>query len=424
MGTPSAPFLDFAGEVKRAVDIPVMHASRIADVATARYAIREGLLDLVGMTRAQIADPHLVRQARRGGGGPDPAVRRRQLLPRRDLRLRRRQVHAQPGHRPRADDPARGRARRRRGGARRSWSARGPAGLEAARVLGERGHEVVAARGRDRCPAGRCGSPRRAPAPPRPDRHRRLAGRRGQAHAASSCASASTPRPPTCSREHPDLVVVATGGLPDRSFLDAGAGPGRRHLGRHGRRRAARPGRSWSTTTTAPSPASTPPSYWPAPAPRSSSSRPERTLAPDVGSMNSPGVPEGLRRARRDRHAGLPAPPGATGAADGRLRRHPVQRVRRGRGRARRRPRRRRARHAAQRRALPRPRARLRQPRRGRPRRPCSPGGRSRSSQPGRPATSCSASATPSPAATSTPRSTTRCACAYRLNLIAQQETR
>ena len=39
-----------------------MHASKIDDVATARHAIREGLVDLVGMTRAHIADPHIVRK--------------------------------------------------------------------------------------------------------------------------------------------------------------------------------------------------------------------------------------------------------------------------------------------------------------------------------------------------------------------------
>jgi NADPH-dependent glutamate synthase beta subunit-like oxidoreductase len=36
-----------------------MHAGKIADVPTARYAIEAGLLDLVGMTRALIADPYL-----------------------------------------------------------------------------------------------------------------------------------------------------------------------------------------------------------------------------------------------------------------------------------------------------------------------------------------------------------------------------
>lgn len=66
MGTRSAPFLEFAGEIRRAVDIPVMHASRIADVATARHAVRDGLLDLVGMTRAQLADPYLVKKIAAG----------------------------------------------------------------------------------------------------------------------------------------------------------------------------------------------------------------------------------------------------------------------------------------------------------------------------------------------------------------------
>ena len=43
-----------------------MHAARINDVATARYAVKEGLLDLVSMTRAHIADPHIVAKIMRG----------------------------------------------------------------------------------------------------------------------------------------------------------------------------------------------------------------------------------------------------------------------------------------------------------------------------------------------------------------------
>ncbi|MDW5378316.1 NADH:flavin oxidoreductase [Halomonas sp. HP20-15] len=59
MGAASAPHLAFAGEVRRAVGLPVLHAARINDVATARYAIREGLLDLVGMVRAHMAEPNI-----------------------------------------------------------------------------------------------------------------------------------------------------------------------------------------------------------------------------------------------------------------------------------------------------------------------------------------------------------------------------
>ena len=38
-------------------DFPTFHAARIADVATARHAIASGKLDMVGMTRAHMADP-------------------------------------------------------------------------------------------------------------------------------------------------------------------------------------------------------------------------------------------------------------------------------------------------------------------------------------------------------------------------------
>ena len=59
-GMPSAPHLDFAGLVRENTDLTVLHAARIDDVATARHAISSGKLDLVGMTRAHIADPHIV----------------------------------------------------------------------------------------------------------------------------------------------------------------------------------------------------------------------------------------------------------------------------------------------------------------------------------------------------------------------------
>ena len=59
---PSAPHLDFAGEIKKIVNVPIFHASKINDVATARYAIESNKLDMVGMTRAHIADPHIVKK--------------------------------------------------------------------------------------------------------------------------------------------------------------------------------------------------------------------------------------------------------------------------------------------------------------------------------------------------------------------------
>lgn len=68
-GMPAAPHLATAGRVRAEMagrGIAVLHAAKVDDVATARHAIREGLVDLVGMTRAQLADPHLVRKIELG----------------------------------------------------------------------------------------------------------------------------------------------------------------------------------------------------------------------------------------------------------------------------------------------------------------------------------------------------------------------
>ena len=61
-GMRSAPHLDFAGSLRAHVDIPIFHAAKIQDVNTARHAIASGKLDMVGMTRAHMADPHIVRK--------------------------------------------------------------------------------------------------------------------------------------------------------------------------------------------------------------------------------------------------------------------------------------------------------------------------------------------------------------------------
>ena len=62
MGTPSAPHLTIAGQIRQSVDLPVFHAGSVADITTARFAVAEGHVDLIGMTRAQIADPYLVQK--------------------------------------------------------------------------------------------------------------------------------------------------------------------------------------------------------------------------------------------------------------------------------------------------------------------------------------------------------------------------
>jgi 2,4-dienoyl-CoA reductase-like NADH-dependent reductase (Old Yellow Enzyme family)/NADPH-dependent 2,4-dienoyl-CoA reductase/sulfur reductase-like enzyme len=62
MWVPSAAYLNLAGAIKAEVSIPIFHATRMTDAATAVYAIKEGYLDMVGMTRAFLADPHHVRK--------------------------------------------------------------------------------------------------------------------------------------------------------------------------------------------------------------------------------------------------------------------------------------------------------------------------------------------------------------------------
>jgi NADPH-dependent 2,4-dienoyl-CoA reductase/sulfur reductase-like enzyme len=62
MWVPSAPYLKLAGAIRAAAGIPILHATRIADAATAVHAVKEGYLDMVGMTRAFLADPHHVNK--------------------------------------------------------------------------------------------------------------------------------------------------------------------------------------------------------------------------------------------------------------------------------------------------------------------------------------------------------------------------
>ncbi len=66
MGLPAAPHITVAGRIRDAVGLPILHAGGIADIATAQHAVAGGHVDLVGMTRAQMADPYLVAKLARG----------------------------------------------------------------------------------------------------------------------------------------------------------------------------------------------------------------------------------------------------------------------------------------------------------------------------------------------------------------------
>nr|WP_198954408.1 FAD-dependent oxidoreductase [Kineosporia sp. R_H_3] len=141
MGTPSAPALAFIGEVKRKLSVPVMHAARIADVATARYAIEAGLLDLVGMTRALLADPYLPLKVAQGQEDRiRPCVGASQCIDSIYTTGAAYCIHNPSTGRelelPHVVGPAPARRKVAVVGG-------GPAGLEAARLLGERGHDVT-----------------------------------------------------------------------------------------------------------------------------------------------------------------------------------------------------------------------------------------------------------------------------------------
>jgi 2,4-dienoyl-CoA reductase-like NADH-dependent reductase (Old Yellow Enzyme family) len=68
MWVPSAAYLGLAGGIKQEVGdrVAIFHATRIVDAATAEFAVREKHVDMVGMTRAMLADPHYVAKLKRG----------------------------------------------------------------------------------------------------------------------------------------------------------------------------------------------------------------------------------------------------------------------------------------------------------------------------------------------------------------------
>lgn len=140
-GMRSAPHLDFAGEIRAATQFPTFHAAKIQDVATARHAIASGKLDMVGMTRAHMADPHIVAKIMRGEEDRiRPCVGANYCLDR---------IY-QGGMALCLHNPATGRELEQPHVATRTETKRrvvivgaGPAGMEAARVSAERGHEVI-----------------------------------------------------------------------------------------------------------------------------------------------------------------------------------------------------------------------------------------------------------------------------------------
>ncbi|MFD4249166.1 FAD-dependent oxidoreductase [Amycolatopsis thermoflava] len=66
MSIPGTPLVDLAARAKKIVDKPIVTANGIADLATANGIVERGDANLVAMTRAHIADPHLITKAQTG----------------------------------------------------------------------------------------------------------------------------------------------------------------------------------------------------------------------------------------------------------------------------------------------------------------------------------------------------------------------
>ena len=217
-GMRSAPHLDFAGQVRAATQVPVFHAARIQDVATARHAIATGKLDMVGMTRAHLADPHIVQKILRGEEDRiRPCVGANYCLDR---------IY-QGGMAHCLHNPASGREQEQPHEVAPAEVRRkvvivgaGPAGLEAARVSAARGHDVTVYEAAPD-PGGQvrltAQTARRSEMLGVIDWRFAECERHGAAFHFNTLADAET-----VLAAAPDVVIVATGGLPDLPDLEAG----------------------------------------------------------------------------------------------------------------------------------------------------------------------------------------------------------
>ena len=217
-GMKNAPHLDFAGAVRAATGMPTFHAAKIPDVATARHAVQAGLLDMVGMTRAHMADPHIVKKIIEGREDDiRPCVGATFCLDRIYAAGEALCIHnAATGREltmPHEIAPAPERKNIVIVGA-------GPAGLEAARVAAERGHDVTVfeaqpdSGGQVRLTAQ---NPRRREMISIIDWRMAQCAARDVTFHFNTWAEAED-----ITALSPDIVIVATGGLPNVELFESG----------------------------------------------------------------------------------------------------------------------------------------------------------------------------------------------------------
>ena len=217
-GMASAPHLDFAGEIRAATDFPTFHAAKIQDVATARHAIASGKVDMVGMTRAHMTDPHIVRKiVEKREDDIRPCVGANYCLDRIYQGGLAFCIHnaATGREETMSHDVPRAEARRKV-----VIVGAGPAGLEAARVAAERGHEVVVFEAANK-PGGQIRLTAQS------ERRREMIGivdwRMNQCEKLGVTFHFDTwAVADTVLAENPDVVIVATGGMPHTEVLSKG----------------------------------------------------------------------------------------------------------------------------------------------------------------------------------------------------------
>ncbi|MBS0237249.1 MAG: NADH:flavin oxidoreductase [Proteobacteria bacterium] len=214
MALPPEPFVHLAAGIKSVVNVPILHAQGIRDITQAERILANGFVDMVGMTRAHIADPHIMKKVREGREdqirqcvGANYCIDR--MYSGSDTLCVQNPATSREATMPHVITQTKGAKRRVVvvGG--------GPAGLEAARVSRSRGHDVILFE-RSSAVGGQINLAAKAP------QREQMAGivrwfdletkRLGVDRRLETDAT-----PEMVLSERPDIVVLATGG---RSFSD------------------------------------------------------------------------------------------------------------------------------------------------------------------------------------------------------------